>query len=84
MSGTSGRPHPAQHIDPNALHRPARQVVIFPEGTRSGDGEVAPLKAGFAALAKRSGVPLVPVGIEGAFAAWPRANQASVRALRAP
>jgi 1-acyl-sn-glycerol-3-phosphate acyltransferase len=47
-------------------------VVIFPEGTRSRDGEVAPLKAGFAALAKRSRVPLVPVGIEGAFAAWPR------------
>jgi len=47
-------------------------VVIFPEGTRSRDGEVAPLKPGFSALARRANVPLVPVGIEGAFAAWPR------------
>ncbi len=47
-------------------------VVIFPEGTRSPDGEVAPLKPGFSALARRANVPLVPVGIDGAFSAWPR------------
>jgi 1-acyl-sn-glycerol-3-phosphate acyltransferase len=47
-------------------------VLIFPEGTRSIDGHVAPLKPGFSALAKRADVALVPVGIEGAYAAWPR------------
>jgi 1-acyl-sn-glycerol-3-phosphate acyltransferase len=47
-------------------------VAIFPEGTRTRDGEIVPLKGGFAALARRAGVPLVPVGIEGAFHAWPR------------
>ena len=47
-------------------------VLIFPEGTRSPDGEVAPLKPGFSALAKRAKVPLVPVGIDGAYQAWPR------------
>jgi len=47
-------------------------VLIFPEGTRSPDGEVAPLKPGFSALAKRVRVPLVPVGLDGAFQAWPR------------
>lgn len=47
-------------------------VLIFPEGTRSSDGEMAPLKAGFSALARRSGVPLLPVGIAGAYQAWPR------------
>jgi 1-acyl-sn-glycerol-3-phosphate acyltransferase len=47
-------------------------VVIFPEGTRCQDGEVAALKSGFSALARRAKVPLVPVGIEGAYAAWPR------------
>jgi len=47
-------------------------VLIFPEGTRSQDGEVAPLKPGFSALAKRAKVPLVPVGIDGAYQAWPR------------
>jgi 1-acyl-sn-glycerol-3-phosphate acyltransferase len=47
-------------------------VLIFPEGTRSPNGEVARLKPGFAALAKRAKVALVPVGIEGAYQAWPR------------
>ncbi|HVX14678.1 MAG TPA: lysophospholipid acyltransferase family protein [Pirellulales bacterium] len=47
-------------------------VLIFPEGTRTYDGEVASLKPGFSALAKRAGVPLVPVGIDGAYQAWPR------------
>lgn len=47
-------------------------VLIFPEGTRSGTGEMSSLKPGFSALAKRAGVPLVPVGIAGAYQAWPR------------
>jgi 1-acyl-sn-glycerol-3-phosphate acyltransferase len=47
-------------------------VLLFPEGTRTSDGEVAPLKPGFCALAKRAGVPLVPVAVAGAFDAWPR------------
>jgi 1-acyl-sn-glycerol-3-phosphate acyltransferase len=47
-------------------------VVIFPEGTRSRDGEVAPLKPGFTTLARRAEVPLVPIGFDGAYQAWPR------------
>lgn len=47
-------------------------VLIFPEGTRTRDGEVAPLKPGFIAVARRSHVPLVPVGLDGAYQAWPR------------
>lgn len=47
-------------------------VLIFPEGTRTRDGEVATLKPGFSALAGRAGVPLVPVAIAGAYDAWPR------------
>ncbi len=47
-------------------------VLIFPEGTRTPTGELQTLKPGFAALAKRVKVPLVPVGIDGAFQAWPR------------
>lgn len=50
-------------------------VLIFPEGTRTRDGEVAPLKPGFSALAKRAGVPLLPVAIEGAYQAWPRRHR---------
>jgi 1-acyl-sn-glycerol-3-phosphate acyltransferase len=52
--------------------RGGEPVLIFPEGTRTRDGEVAALKPGFSALAKRAGVPLMPVAIEGAYQAWPR------------
>lgn len=47
-------------------------VLIFPEGTRSPDGEVQQLKPGFCAVARRSRAPLVPVGLDGAYQAWPR------------
>lgn len=46
-------------------------VVIFPEGRRSRDGEIGPLKSGFCVLARKSGVPLVPVAIAGAYDVWP-------------
>lgn len=48
------------------------KVLMFPEGTRSSDGKIAPLKPGFISVARRSRVPLVPVAITGAFEALPR------------
>lgn len=42
-------------------------MVIFPEGTRSLDGKVDPFKAGSFKLATKSGVPIVPVTIDGAM-----------------
>lgn len=47
-------------------------VLIFPEGTRTSDGQVQALKPGFSAIARRAGVPLVPVAVDGAYDAWPR------------
>jgi 1-acyl-sn-glycerol-3-phosphate acyltransferase len=47
-------------------------VLIFPEGTRTRDGEVGAFKPGFCALARRANVPLLPVAIDGAFDSWPR------------
>ena len=47
-------------------------VAVFPEGTRSTDGEIGTLKPGFIALARRARVPIVPVGIVGANRAMPR------------
>src|SRR5690606_4935787 len=47
-------------------------VLIFPEGTRTPDGEVQSLKPGICSLARRGRVPLIPVGIDGAYQAWPR------------
>ena len=47
-------------------------LVLFPEGTRTADGKIGRLKPGFALLAKRAGVPIIPVVIDGAFECWPR------------
>lgn len=47
-------------------------VALFPEGTRSLDGLVAPLKPGIAVLAKKARVPIVPAGLAGTFEGWPR------------
>ena len=42
-----------------------RDVIVFPEGTRSRDGSIGDFHRGAALLAQRAGVPLVPVGIVG-------------------
>jgi 1-acyl-sn-glycerol-3-phosphate acyltransferase len=42
-----------------------RDVIVFPEGTRSRDGSLGQFRSGAARLAASSGVPLVPVGIAG-------------------
>lgn len=47
-------------------------VLMFPEGERTHDGSVQPLKPGVSLLIKRVSCPIVPVGIAGAFAAWNR------------
>jgi 1-acyl-sn-glycerol-3-phosphate acyltransferase len=56
-------------------------VLMFPEGTRTPDGEVRAMKPGFTVLAKRAGVPLVPVALDGAFDAWPRQRRLPRRAM---
>ena len=40
-------------------------MAIFPEGTRSKDGEIHRFKAGAFALAKEAGVPILPVVMDG-------------------
>ena len=50
-------------------------VLLFPEGTRSSDGEIQLFKQGVATLARRSRVALVPVGVDGAYDVWPRSER---------
>jgi 1-acyl-sn-glycerol-3-phosphate acyltransferase len=47
-------------------------VTLFPEGTRSQDGDLGPLKPGIAVLVSRTGVPVIPAGLAGTFESWPR------------
>ncbi|GAB5603783.1 lysophospholipid acyltransferase family protein [Thermus sp. FJN-A] len=44
---------------------------IFPEGTRSRTGRLQPFKTGVAAIALRTGSPVVPVAVVGTDQAWP-------------
>ncbi len=46
-------------------------IAIFPEGTRSRDGQLSEAKGGATLLAMRSGAPLLPVGIAGSQRLFP-------------
>lgn len=46
-------------------------LLIFPEGTRSRTGAMAPFKPGVAALCISRGVPALPMALVGAYSAWP-------------
>ena len=49
-------------------------VVIYPEGTRSRTGKIAPFKPGLAIVAKRSGRPVVPIWVQGGMKVLPEAT----------
>lgn len=53
------------------LLKNGKNVLIFPEGAITKDGNLYPFKNAFAILAKQSGVPIVPVTIKGAREALP-------------
>jgi 1-acyl-sn-glycerol-3-phosphate acyltransferase len=59
-------------------------IVVFPEGARSPDGWMQRFRHGAARLAIDVGVPIVPIGIRGAYDAmpkgrfWPRAGRPPV------
>ena len=71
-------PVPRGSFSPDALKRALAALgqgwplVVFPEGTRTPDGTVRPLRRGIGLLAARSGVPVLTARIAGAFAVWPR------------
>jgi 1-acyl-sn-glycerol-3-phosphate acyltransferase len=47
-------------------------LLVFPEGERTFTGAMLPFKPGILLLMKRAPVPIVPVGVAGAFEAYPR------------
>lgn len=48
-----------------------KAVVVFPEGTRTPNGAIQPLRPGIHLLIKRTAAPIIPIGIAGAYDAWP-------------
>ncbi|MBQ0072906.1 MAG: AMP-binding protein [Prevotella sp.] len=49
-----------------------KNIVIFPEGSRTRSGNMSAFKKTFAILAKELNVPIMPVCIDGAYKALPR------------
>jgi 1-acyl-sn-glycerol-3-phosphate acyltransferase len=49
-------------------------VVMFPEGTRTRDGELQPIKMGFATIARKVKAPILPMAFDGAFQSMPRSS----------
>ncbi|MEW6060515.1 MAG: lysophospholipid acyltransferase family protein [Bacteroidota bacterium] len=50
------------------------QVLLFAEGTRTRDGKLQPFKRGAFSLAAKSGVPIIPVAINGSFKILPKGS----------
>ncbi len=51
-----------------------KNLIIFPEGTRSFDGKLGEFKKTFAILSRELNIPIVPVSIKGAIDALPRGS----------
>jgi long-chain acyl-CoA synthetase len=47
-------------------------LLVFPEGTRSTNGRIAPFKPGIGLLARELGLPVVPVYLDGLFEILPK------------
>jgi 1-acyl-sn-glycerol-3-phosphate acyltransferase len=54
------------------LERSGVSLMVYPEGTRSYDGRLLPFKRGVFVLAIRSGLPIVPLTLEGAINVMPK------------
>jgi 1-acyl-sn-glycerol-3-phosphate acyltransferase len=54
------------------LLKSGKSIVLFPEGTRSYDGQLQELRTGVALLSTLSGCPIIPCFIQGTQKAWPK------------
>jgi long-chain acyl-CoA synthetase len=60
----------------SAIGLKAKQnLIIFPEGSLSCDGELQVFKKGAAILARELQIPIVPVAIHGSFNAWSKVGE---------
>jgi 1-acyl-sn-glycerol-3-phosphate acyltransferase len=52
--------------------RQGHLLNLYPEGSRTEDGEIAPIQRGVALIVRRAGVPIVPAVVDGSFQSWPK------------
>ena len=52
--------------------REGNGVLLFPEGTRSKDGNIQPARAGIGLVSAKTGAPVLPMRIFGAYDAFPK------------
>lgn len=57
-----------------AVLKKDKNIIIFPEGTRSQTGKLGEFKKAFAILSRELNVPVVPVSINGAIEALPKGS----------
>ncbi len=55
--------------------RNGKNIVIFPEGTRTRDGKINNFKKFFAILSKELNIPIVPFVLDGAYEAYPPSSK---------
>ena len=55
--------------------RSGKNIVIFPEGTRTRDGKINNFKKFFAILSKELNIPIVPFVLDGAYEAYPPSSK---------
>jgi 1-acyl-sn-glycerol-3-phosphate acyltransferase len=54
------------------LLQAGKALLIFPEGERSPEGAMLPFKPGIQLVLRKAQVPILPVGVAGAFESYPR------------
>jgi 1-acyl-sn-glycerol-3-phosphate acyltransferase len=62
--------HAIQELRQRLVEEPA-VYILFPEGTRSRDGQMGPFKPGVGMIIAQTGAPIVPCHLEGAHGAFP-------------
>ena len=55
--------------------REGHALNIFPEGSRTENGEMLPIERGVGLVIRRAKVPVVPVILHGSFSAWPKGQK---------
>ncbi len=78
MPRSNAIPTRRYRIEPQAVRVVLRRLAegeavgVYPEGERSWDAQLQPFRRGTIRLLLKSGVPVIPCGLSGAYDVWPR------------